>query len=294
VTAPTCAITGANGLIGAAACRRFQALGWKVIALVRQPQLAPPGCETRAFALGEPLRSDLLTGIDVLVHAAYDFSLRSWSEICRINAVGSDYLFDAATRAGVKRQIFISSMAAFEGCRSKYGLCKLAGEDAARIRGGIVIRPGLIHGVPNAGLAAQIAALAKRLPVVPMIGSGRYALYTCHIDDLCELLVHVALLERPPREIITAANANPVSLRMLVEHANGDGKAPLIIAVPWGLLAGCLRLAEAAGLRIAFRSDSVVSIVHANLAPDFTALQSMPIHFRAFLDRPAWRRDSTS
>ena len=286
MTAPTCAITGANGLIGAAACRRFQALGWQVIALVRKPQLSPPGCETRAFALGEPLRSDLLTGIDVLVHAAYDFSLRSWSEICRINAVGSDYLFDAATRAGVKRQIFISSMAAFEGCRSKYGLCKLAGEDAARIRGGVVIRPGLIHGVPNAGLAAQIAALAKRFPVVPMIGSGRYALYTCHIDDLCELLVHVALLERPPREIITAANANPVTLRMLVEHAERSTK-PLIVPIPWRLLAAVLRLTEAVGLRVGFRSDSVVSIVHANSAPDFTVLQGMAVRFRAFFDCPA-------
>lgn len=286
MTAPICAITGANGLIGAAACRRFQALGWQVIALVRKPQLSPPGCETRAFALGEPLRSDLLTGIDVLVHAAYDFSLRSWSEICRINAVGSDYLFDAATRAGVKRQIFISSMAAFEGCRSKYGLCKLAGEDAARIRGGVVIRPGLIHGVPNAGLAAQIAALAKRFPVVPMIGSGRYALYTCHIDDLCELLVHVALLERPPREIITAANANPVTLRMLVEHAERSTK-PLIVPIPWRLLAAVLRLTEAVGLRVGFRSDSVVSIVHANSAPDFTVLQGMAVRFRAFFDCPA-------
>jgi len=284
MTAPTCAVTGANGLIGRAACRRFQALGWKVIALVRQPRLAPPGCEARAFALGEPLAADVLTGVDVLVHAAYDFSLRSWSDICRVNVVGGDYLFDSATRAGVKRQIFISSMAAFEGCRSKYGLGKLAAEDAARIRGGIVIRPGLIHGAPNIGLAAQIAALARRFPAVPMIGSGRYPLYTCHIDDLCHLLVHVALTEQPHRAIITAANSNPVTLRALVEQAKGEGRPPLVIPVPWRLLAAVLRLVEAAGLRAGFRSDSVVSIVHANGTPDFTALQSMPVRFRAFED----------
>jgi len=287
VTAPTCAITGANGLIGRAACSRFQAIGWKVIALVRHSGLSPAGCETRAFALGEPLEPDVLTGVDVLVHAAYDFSLHAWSDICRINAVGSDYLFDAAARAGVKRQIFVSSMAAFEGSRSKYGLCKLAAEDAARIRGGVIIRPGLIHGGPNIGLAAQIASLAKRLPVVPMIGSGRYVLYTCHIDDLCELLVHIALAERLPHGVITAANASPVTLRMLIEQAKSDGKPPLIIPIPWRLLAAALRLAEVAGVRVGFRSDSVISIVNANSAPDFTAVQSMPVRFRAFLESPA-------
>lgn len=287
MSARTCAITGATGLIGQAVCCRFQALGWKVIALVRQPSLLPAGCETRAFALGEPLASDVLTGVDVLVHAAYDFSLRSWSDICRINAVGSDYLFDAASRAGVKRQIFISSMAAFEGCRSKYGLGKLAAEDAARIRGGVIIRPGLIYGGPNVGLAAQIAMVARRFPIVPMIGSGRYPLYTCHIDDLCELLVHVAQLEQPPPEVITAANSSPVTLRTLVEQAKDGGNSPLIIAIPWRLLAASLWLAEIAGLRVGFRSDSVVSIVHANGAPDFTALQGMPIRFRAFAERPA-------
>jgi nucleoside-diphosphate-sugar epimerase len=285
MSATTCAITGANGLIGHAACRRFRALGWKVIALVRQGRLSPAGCEMRAFTLGEPLAPDVLAGVDVLVHAAHDFSLCSWSDSCRINAVGSDYLFDAATRAGVKRQIFISSMAAFEGCRSKYGLCKLAAEEAARIRGGVVVRPGLIHGGSNVGLAARITMLAKKLSVVPMIGSGRYALYTCHIDDLCELLIHVAQMERPPFGVITAANASPVTLRMLVERAKANDNAPLIIPIPWHLLAGALRLAEILGLRIGFRSDSVVSIVNADSAPDFAALQGLPVRFRAFPER---------
>jgi nucleoside-diphosphate-sugar epimerase len=280
----TCAVAGAGGFVGQAVCRHFQARGWKVVALVRRPQSAPDGCEARIFVLGKPLAPELLSGIDVLVHAAYDFSLRSWADICRVNVVGSEYLFDAAVRAGVKRQIFISSMATYEGCRSKYGLGKLAAEHAARIRGGCVIRPGLIYGDRNGGLAAKITALAKELPVVPMIGSGRYPLYTCHVEDLCNLIVYLAGTGQKLSGVFTAADPSPVTLRALVERAKGAGAAPWIIPIPWQMIAAGLWLAETFGLRLGFRSDNVVSIVHANSTPDFTAMGNIPVAFRPFLE----------
>lgn len=281
----TCAVSGANGFVGQAVCRAFRARGWTVVALVRHPQSAPDGCEPRSFTLGEPPSPDLLAGVDVLVHAAYDFSLRSWADICRVNAVGSEYLFDAATRAGVKRQIFISSMAAFEGCRSKYGLGKLAAEHAARIRRGVIVRPGVIYGERNGGLAGQIAALAKKTPIVPMIGSGNYPLYTCHVDDLCALLLFLAQTERPPDGTITAAHRSPVTLRGLVEQGRGGKASASILPIPWRLIATGLSLAELIGLRLAFRSDSVISIVHADRAPDFTALENIPVAFRPFVQQ---------
>jgi NADH dehydrogenase len=288
-----CAITGANGFVGQAVTRYFQAQGWKIVALIRRSHLAPPGCETRAFTLGEPVAPDLLAGIDVLVHTAYDFSARSWADICRVNVVGSEYVFDAGMRAGVKCQIFISSMAAFEGCRSLYGLGKLAAEDAACIRGGVIVRPGMIYSECNGGLAAQIEAIARKFPLVPMIGTGRYPLYTCHLKDLCALIAYVAQMEKPPREILTAASPSPVTLRALVEGAKGS--AARCIPIPWRLLVAVLRLAEALGTRLAFRSDSVVSLVHADRTPDFTAVENIPIVFRPFMlglcERSKFRRE---
>jgi nucleoside-diphosphate-sugar epimerase len=283
MNARTCAVSGASGFVGQAMCRHFAAAGWRVIGLVRRPGTAPQGCEERVFALGEPLNSALLAGVDVLVHAAYDFSPRSWADICRVNVLGSEYLFDAATRAGIRHQIFISSMAAFEGCRSKYGLGKLAAEHAVRIRGGCVIRPGFIYGERNGGLAAKVVALAKALPIVPMIGGGHYPLYTCHIDDLSALIVHLAGAEQHADGLLTAANGLPVTLRGLVEQAKMGAAPPLIVPIPWRLVAASLWLAEAIGLRLSFRSDNVVSIVHANTAPDFTPLRNIPVSFRPFV-----------
>ena len=94
MTAPVCAVTGANGFVGKVITRRFQMLGQRVIALVRKPEQAPVGTEARQFILGDPVAPHLLDKIDILLHAAYDFSLYGWSDICRVNVVGSEYLFD--------------------------------------------------------------------------------------------------------------------------------------------------------------------------------------------------------
>jgi NADH dehydrogenase len=280
MSALTCAVTGANGFAGKSIVRKLQAAGCRVIALLRNPETAPSP-ETRRFVLGELLAQEILAGVDVLVHAAYDFSLHNWPDICRINAVGSDYLFDAAARAGVRRQIFISSMSAFEGCRSEYGCGKLAAENAVAVRGGISIRPGMLYSNENGGLAARIATAGRTLPIVPMIGNGRYPLYTCHVDDLASLVLYVARADELPDGIITAGHPQPVTLLDIIKSTSGN-KWRLIIMTPPSWISAGLWVLERLRLRPAFRRDSVRSLVHANPAPDFSALEKIPVSFRPF------------
>ena len=280
MTQSVCAVTGANGFVGRAVCRHFEAAGWRVVRLVRSPEQAAG--DARRFVLGEDLAPATLSGIDLVVHTAYDFSLRSWDDIRRVNVRGSEQLFDAATRAGVGRQIFISSLAAYEGCRSKYGLGKLAAEEAARVRGGVVLRPGVIYSEENGSIAGQIAAVARRLPIVPMIGTGRYLLYMCHVDDLCGLIVRMSQMDQPPSVPVAAAHPNPVTLRALVESAQRKHGFHAILPIPWVGLFAVLWCAEKLGMRLGFRSDSVVSLVYANPSVDLSVLQQLAILFRPF------------
>jgi nucleoside-diphosphate-sugar epimerase len=230
--------------------------------------------------LGDPVAPGILAGVDVLVHAAYDFSLLSWADICRVNVVGSEYLFDAATRAGVGRSIFISSLSAFEGCRSLYGRGKLAVEDSVRVRGGVSIRPGMVYPGTTGSLAERVGSVSHRFPVIPVIGHGNYPVYTCHVDDLCELVAYLARTEELPDEVLVAANPSPTTLRQLVRTASG-GRSRMIVSVPWRWVAAGLWIAEHIGLGPGFRSDSVVSHVHPNPAMDF-ATSKTPVRFRPF------------
>jgi nucleoside-diphosphate-sugar epimerase len=223
--------------------------------------------------------------MDALIHCAHDFTARTASESNRLNYQGSQKLFRAAEAAGVAKVIFISSMAAYDGCISHYGRVKLAIEKEAAAIGAISVRPGAIYGKGAAGLIGSMRKAVAKLPVVPLIGSGNYPLFTIHEDDLCELLFVLAAreIEHQPSGPISAVAKEPITFRSLLEGlAAAAGKHPVFVPIPWRSIHLGLRIAEACGLRPPFRSDSVLSLVHSNPAPDFNAERAMKLHFRTF------------
>ena len=86
-----------------------------------------------------------------------------------------------------------------------------------------------------------------------------------------------AAAQGPPQ----LAAPQPVSLRrILTRRANGFGRKPLLVPVPWQAIWLGLRTLEMLGLR-ALRSDSVLGFVHSDPAPQFDALSR---DFRPFDD----------
>ncbi|MFZ1992341.1 MAG: NAD(P)-dependent oxidoreductase, partial [Alphaproteobacteria bacterium] len=125
-----CLLTGAGGYVGSRIARRLRADGWQVTALSRQPSHDVE--QTIPFKLGDPTDPDKLRGFDALIHAAYDQRVITWSEIETVNVRGSQSLLGAAHQAGVRNIVFISTISAFDGCKSLYGKGKLAVEATAR------------------------------------------------------------------------------------------------------------------------------------------------------------------
>src|SRR5262249_44894364 len=152
---PTCLVSGAGGYLGSRAKAALQQRGWQVIDLTRKPQ---PGSPAIAFRLGEEVSSEDLKGARALIHCAYGFKLVSWERIHAVNVSGSEKLLRAAREAKVEL-VYISSISAFEGCRSLYGKAKLETEKIAHSLGAIVVRPGLIWGEPP---GAMFGSLVKQ------------------------------------------------------------------------------------------------------------------------------------
>ena len=73
-----CAITGANGYLGKAMVRAFGEAGWVVESLVRRPEQLQTNAHR--FVLGETCDPKLLSGVDVLIHCAWDFSPGTWDD----------------------------------------------------------------------------------------------------------------------------------------------------------------------------------------------------------------------
>jgi nucleoside-diphosphate-sugar epimerase len=250
-------ITGAYGYLGSLIRRRLDAAGWSTRALVRSPH---PGDRASRWSLGEPPPEDALQQADALVHCAYDFRPRDAAGIWRENVEGSRTLLRAAKAHGVPRLLVLSSMSAYEGTTQVYGRGKLALEAATLELGGIAVRPGLVYGDAAGGMAGTLGRLTH-LPLVPMIaGSARQ--FPVHDADLAGAVVHI--LEAPTwtPEVIGVAQPSSVTFRELVAAlAAREGRSCRFVPVPWQAVYWTLRIAEAVGLPVPLRSDSVLGLV---------------------------------
>jgi nucleoside-diphosphate-sugar epimerase len=282
MNAKRCAVTGASGYLGSRIVHHFRQRDWQVVEMSRgrtRGEFAVP------YSLTDEILPAALQGTDALIHCAHDFGARSELEMRQVNIDGSLRLLDAAKAAGVGTVIFISSMAAFEGCRSLYGRAKLEIEGAAKRQGALIIRPGTIYGRDAGGLTKSLRQVVKRLPVVPLIGSGKYPLYLAHEADVCELLFTLCekrLLVGITAPINACARPGVSFVQLLKTLAAAEGKRRIFVPVPWRLVRIGLKFLETLGLKPGLRSDSITSLVHYNMQTDFTMTDRLGLSFRKF------------
>lgn len=270
-----CLVTGARGYVGGAICAGLRLAGWQPRPMSRNPR-----SDEVAFHLGSDVPVDSLQGAQALVHCAYDFSQRDEDEVRRINVQGTRKLFLATREAGVERIMLISSMSAFDGCRSVYGRTKMELEALARDFGAAIVRPGLVYGAKAGGVFGQLAKVAKKGGLVPLIGSGRQVQYLVHEEDLARAVAGWCGGQEWPVSSVVLANDKPLSMRGIVE-ALASGKVTFLPIPAHAVLYG-LQFAEAIGLKLNFRSDSLVGLLHPNPFPDFSAQRALGLQPRPF------------
>lgn len=144
-----------------------------------------------------------------------------------------------------------------------------------------MVRPGLVWGNPGGSLYASLVRVARRAKVVPVFTGERQKLHLVHEDDVAQLVASLVLDDRTAGGTVAAASAQPLSLGALLRRiASANGRNLHVVRVPWRSVWGVLRALEIAGLRPAFRSDSVVSLVSLDQDPFGPA--GAPPGFRPF------------
>lgn len=169
--------------------------------------------------------------------------------------VNTDLAVEVARKCkveGVKEFIFMSSMIVY-GDSAQYGKKKVVDEHTvphpANFYGDsklqadvavrdladdgfkvIVLRPPMIYGKGSKGNYPTLAKLAKKLPVFPKIENERSML---HIDNLCEFLCQIMLVEfTTPEVVLIPQNAEWANTSEMVrEIADVGGKSIKLLKV---------------------------------------------------------------
>jgi len=148
-------------------------------------------------------------------------------------------LVQAAVQNGVKRLILVHTTGIF----SKYQSAK---QDYIRIEQGIreaisgrdisltILRPTMIYGSANDGTLARFFAMVKKLPVIPLVGAGRYALQPVHHSDLGR--AYYLVLTNPQATADKEYNLSGAEkidfIDLMKEIGKLLGKKPLFFPVP--------------------------------------------------------------
>lgn len=186
------ALTGATGFIGRHVVAALSGRH-RLRALVRRPDdaLARQGVEQITGDLhDEGALARLAAGAQVLVHLAGAIDAPDRATFMRINAGGSERVAIAAAHGGVRRLVFVSSLAAREPHLSAYAASKAEAEARVLAVAGryelVTVRPPAVYGPGDRATLELFRGLHRGLLVLP--GSRRARFSLLYVRDLAELL----------------------------------------------------------------------------------------------------------
>lgn len=242
-------ITGAAGFIGTHLLRRLPAARDQVIrCLSRAARPASGNLRWVAGDLTAPASyAPHLDGVTTVIHLAAATGARGRDEYYRVNADGTARLLEACARAGVRRFLYVSSIAAkFDEPRYHYGRSKRQAEEAVR-RSGLpfaIVRPTIVAGREGPAWR-RLEALAAG-PVTVLVGDGGTRVQPVHVDDVATALVRVLEDEMFGCAAYDLGGPEIVTIEDLIRRIRRarDGTSPRMVHLPYAPLAWSLSLLE--------------------------------------------------
>lgn len=238
-------VTGGAGFIGRHLVTELWTLGARVRVLVQPGRPAPLDWAGVELVTGDLADAASLAracvGVDTIFHAAGfahadaantpDFAARHWA----VNAEGTFRLLEAATAAGVKRFVFLSSVKAVGDpgpqCvdetwdappETPYGQAKRAAEERVLTVGresglqGVNLRLSLVYGPGSRGNLQRLAGAIRSgwFPPLPETGNRRSLV---HVQDVVQAALLTAFHPAAAGRTYLVTDGRPYSGRELYE-----------------------------------------------------------------------------
>ncbi len=187
------AVTGASGFVGKTLLPLLTNAGHRVSALVRNPDATAfaDGIRVITGGLQDVVALQRLTqNADVVLHIAGVVSGIQRADFMTANFEGTVALVKAAKANGVKRFVYVSSLAAREPSLNAYGESKAAAEQALLQMAGeievCIIRPAAVYGPGDKATLPLLQILMSHIALIPGTADAKFAMV--HVGDVARAL----------------------------------------------------------------------------------------------------------
>ncbi|HJQ31328.1 MAG TPA: NAD-dependent epimerase/dehydratase family protein [Pyrinomonadaceae bacterium] len=235
------AVVGGRGFIGGAIVKALRGAGHEVVVVTHTRDAAG----ARGHRFGDMLRPETLgpalSGAEVVVQAAmfptYPIEKPGRGQTFEeFDGRGTERLVTAARAAGVRRYIYISGSGIPAESPRPYFQAILRGEKAVTGSGmeAVCVRPAFVYGPLDHGLN-RILSAAKKLPFLPVVGTGRQLEQPVFVEDLAEV-VRQAVGSGAPTGVFEVGGPERFTLdEMLSRFFRVVGLSRPVVHVPYGL-----------------------------------------------------------
>ena len=233
------AVVGSSGFLGGAVLDALLGMGATCTSIARRPP-APAGPSVRVAAadlLDVESLIDALAGVDAIVHAA-SYTGSDAARCEQVNALGTENLMTAASRHDIEHIVYLSTIGVYgsgphrnvvEGTLAPkpvtaLSASRLTAENHVREKGGLVLRPGFVHGPGDRWFLPGVAHIVSTLGVWIDDGVARQSVISRR--DVGRLTAAVAARPLPAAMrggMRHLAHPNAVTVRELVHTAAAGG-----------------------------------------------------------------------
>jgi len=219
-------VTGGTGFVGKAVIRALLAQGFLVRCLVRPgSEHDLKGFESIDRVPGDVLQPDGLAasveGCSALVHLVGIIREQRGRGVTfdRLHTQATRNMLALARAAGIKRFAQMSALGARRGARARYHQTKWEAEEAVRASDlqWTILRPSIIFGRGDAFMSV-LGRAVKQLPVMPVLGDGRYRLQPIPVEQVAEGFARALRTPESVRQTYEVAGPTPYAFVDLLDE----------------------------------------------------------------------------
>ena len=237
-------ITGSSGFIGSHLLCRINTENYKNIYCLSRTKSCVASnqlkCENIKFIQGDLFDINsygpYLSQSDIVIHLGAATGKKKAEKYFDVNANGTDLLLKQCLKAGIRKFLYISSIAVkFKDIKNyPYAQSKLQAEKFVTASGMLytILRPTIVIG-DGSPFLMSLLKIAK-VPIIPIFGDGSAMVQPIFIEDLISHIIHIVKKDVFNNEILDLGGPEKISIANFIKilHKLTFNKNPRFFHVP--------------------------------------------------------------
>jgi len=172
-------------------------------------------------------------------------------------------IVNACEEMGVKRSIFVSTTGIFTKLNPDSKGIRLEAEKLIKESNldYTIIRPTMIYGTHKDRNMWRLVKYLKRIPILPILGSGTYLQQPVYVKDLAKVIVNAYEKNISIKKVYNVSGANALTYNEVVDiTGRAMGKRVIKIHIPMNLSYNLLKIYEMVSKKPKLKAEQVLRL----------------------------------